>query len=98
MRRCRILTLSARNLTDGMIFCGIRSDYNFELNVLRHKSAVCRGNDLISEEYLYRGIISKDVFDNFNRLYGNEYLLRNDDRKILFMEMQLKYKESLNIT
>ena len=51
--------------------------------------------EILSDDLKSRGIISKDVFDNFNRLYGNEYLLRNDDRKILFMELQLKYKENL---
>ncbi|MBQ8956502.1 MAG: hypothetical protein IJ075_06005 [Lachnospiraceae bacterium] len=36
------------------------------------------------------GIRKEDVIENFVRLYGNEYLLRNDDRKIRFMEMQFK--------
>ena len=36
------------------------------------------------------GITKADVFANFVRLYGSEYLLRNDDRKIRFMERQLR--------
>lgn len=56
---------------------------------------------LISEEFLYKENIDEYldalaqknmdyVINNFIRLYGDEYLLRNDDRKIRFMEMQLK--------
>ena len=36
------------------------------------------------------GIRTEDVVENFIRLYGNEYLLKNDDRKIHFMERQFK--------
>ena len=36
------------------------------------------------------GIRKEDVIGNFVRLYGNEYLLRNDDRKTRFMERQFK--------
>ncbi len=34
------------------------------------------------------GISAKDVMDNFIRLYGDEYLLRNDVRKIRLMGVQ----------
>ena len=46
--------------------------------------------EILSESLKKDGITSDDVFDNFNRLYGNEFLLRNDDRKIHFMQLQLK--------
>ena len=46
--------------------------------------------EILSDDLKNKGISSKDVYANFNRLYGNEYLIRNDDRKIRFMEMQLK--------
>ncbi len=36
------------------------------------------------------GIRKEDVEGNIIRLYGNEYLLKNDDRKIHFMERQFK--------
>ena len=36
------------------------------------------------------GITEDDVFANFVRLYGSEYLLRNDDRKMKFMKQQLE--------
>ncbi len=39
---------------------------------------------------LRRNSVNKDdVITNFNRLYGNEYHLRDDDRKIRFVEMQM---------
>lgn len=35
--------------------------------------------------------VSKDnILANFNRLYGSEYYLRDDDRKMRFVDMQLK--------
>ena len=37
-----------------------------------------------------RNITFKDVCSNFIRLYGSEYLLRNDERKARFAELQLK--------
>lgn len=46
--------------------------------------------EILSESLKKDGIASDDVFENFNRLYGNEFLLRNDDRKIHFMQLQLK--------
>ena len=42
---------------------------------------------LFDNAELYR--IFDDVITNFNRLYGNEYHLRDDDRKLRFMEMQM---------
>ena len=36
------------------------------------------------------GITKEDVISNFIRLYGSEYYLRNDDRKIRFVEMQMR--------
>ena len=37
-----------------------------------------------------RNVSFKDVCSNFIRLYGSEYLLRNDERKTRFAEVQLK--------
>lgn len=36
------------------------------------------------------GVSMDDIIACFNRLYGSEYHLRNDDRKIGFIEMQFK--------
>lgn len=36
------------------------------------------------------GVTKEDVFANFIRLYGSEYYLRNDARKVRFMERQLR--------
>lgn len=44
--------------------------------------------EILSESMKNSGITKEDVIANFTRLYGDEYLLRNDDRKIRFMEMQ----------
>ena len=44
--------------------------------------------DLLANNLMNRGIRKEDVIDNIIRLYGNEYLIRNDDRKIRFMESQ----------
>ncbi len=44
--------------------------------------------EILSESMKDSGITKEDVTANFVRLYGDEYLLRNDDRKISFMEMQ----------
>ena len=45
--------------------------------------------EILAESLKKSGITKVDVTANFIRLYGDEYLLRNDDRKIRFMEMQL---------
>ncbi len=36
------------------------------------------------------GIGAKEVHNNFIRLYGDEYYLLNDDRKLRFMELQFR--------
>ncbi len=46
--------------------------------------------DVLSESIKKCAISSRDVVDNFVRLYGDEYLLRNDSRKTRFIEMQFK--------
>lgn len=45
--------------------------------------------EIPAERLRNSGIDKEAVIDNFNRLYGDEYLLRNNDRKIKFMEMQM---------
>lgn len=44
--------------------------------------------EILADDLKTRGITKQDIHDNFVRLYGNEYLLRNDDRKRRFMETQ----------
>ena len=39
------------------------------------------------------GVLTEDIIANFNQLYGNEYHLRDDDRKLGFVEMQLKKRD-----
>ena len=46
--------------------------------------------EVLSGTLKERKIIKEDVVDNFIRLYGDEYLLRNDERKISFVEMQFR--------
>jgi hypothetical protein len=45
--------------------------------------------EVLSADLKNEGITSNDVCGNFNRLYGSEFLLRNDSRKVRIMEMQL---------
>lgn len=45
--------------------------------------------DVLSKTLQETGVTITDVVANINRLYGSEYYLRNDDRKIRFVEMQL---------
>lgn len=45
--------------------------------------------DTLANSLKAKGISPKDVINNIIYLYGDEYLLRNDDRKVRFMEMQL---------
>lgn len=46
--------------------------------------------EVLASDLRKNGITKETVIENFVRLYGNEYLLRNDDRKIIFMENQLR--------
>ena len=46
--------------------------------------------EILAESLKGVGIKENDIISNFVRLYGDEYLLRNDDRKIKFMGRQLK--------
>ncbi|MBE5847809.1 MAG: hypothetical protein E7300_09065 [Lachnospiraceae bacterium] len=46
--------------------------------------------DILSDTLRKSGINREAVISNFVRLYGNEYYLRNDDRKLRFVEMQFK--------
>lgn len=43
----------------------------------------------IRESLVEKGITVQDVKNNFNRLYGSEYLLKNDIRKLRFVTAQL---------
>lgn len=44
---------------------------------------------VLRNSLIEQGVKMKDVRENFVRLYGSEYLLQNDDRKIKFVEAQL---------
>ena len=46
--------------------------------------------NIISGTLKSGGVSKNNVIENFTRLYGDEYLLRNDNRKIRFVEMQFK--------
>ena len=46
--------------------------------------------DVLSSSLKAIGVSTDDVIANFNRLYGDEYLLRNDDRKISLITLQFK--------
>ena len=46
--------------------------------------------ELLSESLRNSGITIVDIIENFKRLYGNEYYLRNDIRKLRFVKMQFK--------
>ncbi|MBQ6546353.1 MAG: hypothetical protein IJL72_11515 [Lachnospiraceae bacterium] len=43
----------------------------------------------LKDTLVAHGVKVNDVLDNFVRLYGSEYLLRNDVRKIKLLEAQL---------
>jgi len=43
----------------------------------------------LKETLVAHGVTVNDVLGNFVRLYGSEYLLRNDVRKIKLLEAQL---------
>ncbi len=45
--------------------------------------------EVLAESLRRNGITKDSIIKNFNRLYGNEYHLRDDDRKIRFVEMQM---------
>ena len=44
--------------------------------------------EVLSGKMKTEGVSKKDVIENFVRLYGDEYYLRNDSRKTIFLEMQ----------
>ena len=44
--------------------------------------------DVLAEQLSSNGVTKEDVINNFNRLYGDEYFLRNDNRKIRILTMQ----------
>ncbi len=46
--------------------------------------------EILSDTLKESGIKKADVVSNFVRLYGEEYLLRNDERKVRFMERQME--------
>ncbi|MBO4373875.1 MAG: hypothetical protein J5829_02100 [Lachnospiraceae bacterium] len=46
--------------------------------------------EVLADSLKEAGITKETVVGNFTRLYGNEYHLRNDERKIRFIEMQLR--------
>ncbi len=51
--------------------------------------------EVLAETLRNNSISRDDVIENFIRLYGSEYYLRNDDRKIKFVDMQLRKNEVL---
>jgi hypothetical protein len=53
-----------------------------------NKSNIEEYLDALAATLKTNGISAKDVMDNFIRLYGDEYLLRNDVRKIRLMGVQ----------
>ena len=44
--------------------------------------------EVLSESLKEKGLTKEDVIENFKRLYGDEYYLRDDERKLRFVEMQ----------
>ncbi len=44
--------------------------------------------EVLSESLKEKGLTKEDVIENFKRLYGDEYYLRDDARKLRFVEMQ----------
>ncbi len=44
--------------------------------------------EILSENLRSSGITKEDIVENIKRLYENEYYLRNDARKLRFVEMQ----------
>lgn len=46
--------------------------------------------ETLSESLKANQITYKDVVDNINHLYGDEYLLRNDSRKLRFLTMHFQ--------
>ena len=48
--------------------------------------------ETISKKLKESGVKQDDVTKNFTRLYGSEYYLRNDERKVQFMKLQLGWR------
>ncbi|MBO4559571.1 MAG: hypothetical protein J5712_05765 [Lachnospiraceae bacterium] len=48
--------------------------------------------EVLAEGLKEKGISIVDIINNFIRLYGNEYYLRSDPRKLRFVEMQFGEK------
>ena len=66
-----------------------------DLDLYCMKLVSFRPKDVQDTEYLSSslkevGISAKDVIGNFVRLYGDDYYLKNDPRKMRFLEMQMK--------
>ena len=62
-----------------------------ESGIGQHKILVVGGAAMALKYQDGRSTVDIDIcFREQNNLYGNEYLLRNDDRKIRFMERQFK--------
>ena len=45
--------------------------------------------EVLADSLRQNGVTEDDVVTNFDRLYGNEYHLRDDERKLRLVEMQM---------
>lgn len=60
------------------------------MKIVSFRSKDVQDMEVLSESLRSSGITKEDVITNFVRLYGSEYYLRNDDRKLRFVEMQMR--------
>jgi hypothetical protein len=49
--------------------------------------------EVLADTLREKEVSKEDIIANFNQLYGNEYHLRDDERKLGFVEMQLKKRD-----
>ncbi len=79
---------------DGLLEVYVASDLDlYCMKIVSFRPKDVQDMEVLADSLRGNGVLKEDIIANFNKLYGNEYLLRNDSRKLKFVEMQLKKKD-----
>ena len=79
---------------DGFLEVYVASDLDlYCMKIVSFRPKDVQDMEVLADTLREKEVSKEDIIANFNQLYGNEYHLRDDERKLGFVEMQLKKRD-----
>jgi len=83
---------------DGLLEVYVADDMDlYCMKIVSFRPKDVQDMEVLADTLRNSRVSMDNIIANFNRLYGSEYHLRDDDRKIQFIEVQLRSRDEKRV-